>query len=161
LLNDLKGSEQVPKPGVAVKRQWRESQSVIVIVITNCMPGPFSKKPDDKIPRRISQKSLSSRLHNHKTLLHTQQRMSGTANRYRMSLPPFETWVQKQQIKTPEADRILPLIAQAGPQGISRGEIGRAIKLDRAVLDSFLDGLVRVGLLRLVAVNGIRIYRTV
>ena len=85
--------------------------------------------------------------------------MSGTANRYRMSLTPFETWVQKQQIKTPEADRILPLISQAGPQGISRGEIGKAITLDRQVLDDFLDGLVRIGVVQITDKNGIRVYR--
>ena len=77
-----------------------------------------------------------------------------------MSLPPFSSWIQKQQIKTPEADRILPLIAQAGPQGISRGELGKAIKLDRQVLDEFLDGLVRIGVVQMTNQNGIKTYRT-
>ncbi|MGE3408656.1 MAG: hypothetical protein AB7I37_17690 [Pirellulales bacterium] len=76
-----------------------------------------------------------------------------------MALPPFTTWVQKQQIKTPEADRILPLISQSAAKGISRGELGKAIKLDRQVLDDFLDGLVRVGVVRVDLVNGIRTYR--
>lgn len=76
-----------------------------------------------------------------------------------MSLPPFSSWIQKQQIKQPEADRILPLISQAGPRGISRGEIGRASKLDREVLDEFLDGLVRIGVVQVTDTNGIRTYR--
>ena len=76
-----------------------------------------------------------------------------------MALPPFTTWIQKQQIKLPEADRILPLISQAGPQGITRGEIGRAITLDREVLDEFLDGLVRIGVVQMTDQNGIRVYR--
>lgn len=75
-----------------------------------------------------------------------------------MPLPPYSDWLQRRQVKPLEADRILPLIANA-PQGISRGEIGKAIKLDRDVLDSFLDGLVRVGVVRVDLVNGIRIYR--
>ena len=76
-----------------------------------------------------------------------------------MALPPFTTWVQKQQIKTPEADRILPLISQSGPQGISSGELGKAITLDREVLDEFLAGLVRIGVVRVDLVNGIKVYR--
>lgn len=85
--------------------------------------------------------------------------MSGTANKYGMALPPFSSWIQKQQIKTPEADRLLPLISQAGPQGISRGELGKAINLDREVLDDFLNGLVRIGVVRVTDQNGIRVYQ--
>jgi len=62
-----------------------------------------------------------------------------------MPLPPFSDWLQQREIKPLEADRLIPLIANAGSRGISRGEIGAAIKLDREVLDEFLDGLVRVG----------------
>ena len=76
-----------------------------------------------------------------------------------MPLPPFSSWIQKQQIKQPEADRLLPLIT-AAPDGISRGELGKAIKLDRQVLDEFLDGLVAVGVVRVDLVNGIKTYRT-
>lgn len=76
-----------------------------------------------------------------------------------MALPPFTSWVQRRQITIPEADKLLPLISQAGPQGISRGEIGRAITLDREVLDEFLDGLVRIGVVQMTDQNGIRVYR--
>lgn len=76
-----------------------------------------------------------------------------------MALPPFTTWIQRRQITIPEADRILPLISQAGANGISRGEIGRAIRLDRQVLDDFLDGLVRIGVVQMTDQNGIRVYQ--
>ena len=78
-----------------------------------------------------------------------------------MALPAYSTWAQKQKLKVPEADRILPLISQAGPRGISRGEIGRASKLDRDALDSFLDGLVRVGVIQVTLEGGIRVFRAV
>lgn len=99
-------------------------------------------------------------LHNQEVCFTPQQRMSDTADKYGMALPPFTSWIQKQQIRTPEADRILPLISQAGPRGISRGEIGRASKLDREDLDEFLDGLVRIGVVQMTDQNGIRVYRT-
>ena len=75
-----------------------------------------------------------------------------------MPLPPYSDWLRHRQVKPPEADRLIPIIANA-PQGISRGEIGAAIKLDRKVLDEFLDGLVRVGVVRVAIENGIRVYR--
>ena len=76
-----------------------------------------------------------------------------------MPLPPFSSWIQKQQVKPPEADRLLPLIAASN--GISRGELGAAIKLDRDVLDDLLNGLVRFGLLTVVDQDGLRVYRAV
>jgi len=78
-----------------------------------------------------------------------------------MVLPTFSTWIQKREVKPPEADRLLPLIAQAGKQGMNRGQIGAATTLERDVLDSFLDGLVRVGVLTVVDQGGLRIYRAV
>lgn len=76
-----------------------------------------------------------------------------------MSLRPFASWIQHRQIEIPEADRILPLISQAAAKGITRGELGKAITLDREVLDDFLDGLVRVGVVRVDLVNGLPTYR--
>ena len=78
-----------------------------------------------------------------------------------MTLPSFSSWINLQRIGTPQADLIVPLIAQAGPQGIGRGELGNAIKLDREALDELLDGLVRVGLVRMAVVDGVRVYRAV
>ncbi len=42
---------------------------------------------------------------------------------------------------------------------MSRGELGRAIELERDTLDSLLDGLVQFGLLTMADVNGVRFYR--
>lgn len=92
--------------------------------------------------------------------LYTQQRMIGKADKYSMALAPFSSWIQRRQITIPEADKLLPLIAQSGRTGISRGEIGKAITLDRQVLDDFLDGLVRVGVVQVTNQNGIKAYRT-
>ena len=78
-----------------------------------------------------------------------------------MPLPPFSSWIQKQKAKPPEADRLIPLIHQAGAAGISRGEIGSTIKLDREVLDGFLAGLVGAGFLTVVDQGGLRVYRAV
>ena len=75
-----------------------------------------------------------------------------------MPLPSYSSWLQRREIKPPEADRLIPIIAQAGA-GISRGEIGAAIKLDRDVLDELLAGLVRVGVLTVSIENGVRVYR--
>ncbi len=87
--------------------------------------------------------------------------MSGTSDNYGMPLPPFTTWIQKQEIKPLEADRLIPIIANAGPRGITRGEIGKAIRLERDAIDELLDGLVRFGLLTVADENGLRVYRAV
>lgn len=42
---------------------------------------------------------------------------------------------------------------------MSRAEIGKAINLERDVLDSFLNGLVQVGVLAVSVENEIRIFR--
>jgi len=76
-----------------------------------------------------------------------------------MPLPPFSSWLQRRQIKPLEADRLLPIIANAGSRGISRGELGRAIKLDRDVLDELLVGLVAAHFLTVVDQGGLRVYR--
>ena len=85
--------------------------------------------------------------------------MIGKADKYSMALAPFSSWIQRRQITIPEADKLLPLIAHSGRTGISRGELGKAITLDRQVLDEFLDGLVRIGVVQITDKNGIRVYR--
>lgn len=76
-----------------------------------------------------------------------------------MRIPQFSSWLQRRQIKMPEADRLIPLISQAG--GMNRGQIGGLIDLDRDTLDELLNGLVRFGQLRIDVENGIRVYRAV
>ena len=78
-----------------------------------------------------------------------------------MPLPAFSSWLKRREIKPPEADRLLPLIAQAGLRGMNRGQIGSVIGLERDVLDQLLDGLVRFGQLRIDVENGVRVYRAV
>ncbi len=60
----------------------------------------------------------------------------------------------------PEADKIVPLVAQAGSRGMARGEIGRVIELDREVLDELLAALVSVGLLTASVEDGILVFRS-
>ena len=84
------------------------------------------------------------------TLLYTQ------LNRF-MPLRTFHTWRNRETI--PLADQIVPIIAQRGAQGMSRGEIGRLVPLERDTLDDLLDGFVRAGMLVVTDVNGVRAYR--
>jgi hypothetical protein len=75
----------------------------------------------------------------------------------------FKSWVRHRHgldDLTPEADKVLPLVAGAGPTGIARRELGHAIDLDRDVLDELLAGLVRAGLLSVTVEGGVPIYRT-
>ena len=47
----------------------------------------------------------------------------------------------------PEADRVVPLVASAGAGGVSRRELGKAVRLAPGPLDALLDALVRAGML--------------
>lgn len=76
-----------------------------------------------------------------------------------MPLHSFKSWRDRRT--TPLADTIMPLVAQRGDLGISRGEIGRLVDLQRDTLDNLLDGFVRAGLLTMTVVNGLRFYRRV
>jgi hypothetical protein len=58
----------------------------------------------------------------------------------------------------PDADRLVPLIRTAGPHGLSRSRIGRAVSLDPATLDNLLGALVGAGQLRVREVDGFRVY---
>lgn len=73
-------------------------------------------------------------------------------------LRSLASW-RRDRDQIPLADRIVPIIAQTGPRGMSRGELGRVIELERDTLDSLLDGLIRFGLLRMTVENGVRFYR--
>jgi DNA-binding IclR family transcriptional regulator len=75
-----------------------------------------------------------------------------------MPLRSLASW-RRDRNQVPVADQILPIIAQRGAQGISRGELGRLVDLERDTLDALLDGFVRAGMLVLSNMNGVRIYR--
>ena len=75
----------------------------------------------------------------------------------------FTSWVRHRHGTnnlTPEADRIVPLIAAAGASGMNRQQLGHAIDLDRQLLDDLLAGLVRSGLLSVADEAGTVIYRS-
>ena len=71
----------------------------------------------------------------------------------------FASWLDHRHHSIPEADRVLPVIAQAGPRGMTRGEIGGAIQLERESLDALMDGLVQFGVLTVTWEDGVRVYR--
>ena len=71
----------------------------------------------------------------------------------------FTAWF-KHRDHTPQTDKIVPMIAQAGTRGMTRHQIGSIIKLNRDVLDDFLAGLVQAGLLTITNEGGLRVYRT-
>ena len=73
-------------------------------------------------------------------------------------LRSLASW-RRDRRTTPLADTILPLVARYGPHGITRGDIGRLVPLERDTLDNLLDGFVRAGLLTMTDVNGVRVYR--
>jgi len=75
-----------------------------------------------------------------------------------MPLTSFATWLQSKH-RMPEADRVVPLIVQAGPEGLSRGQIASAIDLERDTLDELLGGLVRFGTLVVTSQDGVLVYR--
>ena len=71
----------------------------------------------------------------------------------------FNSWFKHRDHTTPQADQIVPMIAQAGARGNDRGQIGSVIDLDRDVLDDLLNGLVRFGLLTVRLEDGVRVFR--
>ncbi len=83
-----------------------------------------------------------------------------------MNVYDFHSWVRqrerRQREHVPAADLVVPLVAQAGRHGMSRGEIGKAVgaSLDRDALDDLLAGLVEFGLLSIERQNGMQIFRS-
>lgn len=75
----------------------------------------------------------------------------------------FNSWVRRRQRLDgiiPQADKVVPLVVGAGTAGMTPQQLGHVIKLDRAVLDELLDGLVRAGLLNVTWVNGSLVFRS-
>jgi hypothetical protein len=75
----------------------------------------------------------------------------------------FTSWVRRQQRLDgimPQADKVVPLVAGAGSTGMTRRELGHAVRLDRDTLDELLAGLVRLGLLTLTWENGVPVFRS-
>lgn len=72
----------------------------------------------------------------------------------------FAHWLarREQQTEVPETTRLFQLIAQAGTAGIRRRDLGKAITLDRDVLDDLLAAMVAAGQVEVGEVGGERIY---
>jgi hypothetical protein len=84
-----------------------------------------------------------------------------------MNAVDFTSWVKRRDRErrehVPVADRVFPLVAQAGHRGMTRSEIGKALgdDLDRDALDDLLAGLVEFGLLAATTENGLLVFRAV
>lgn len=80
-----------------------------------------------------------------------------------MDVHSFHSWLQQrdreQRQHIPAADKVVPLVAQAGAGGMTRSKIGGVIDLERDTLSALLDSLVRFGLLTVSQENGIQVYR--
>lgn len=81
-----------------------------------------------------------------------------------MNAPEFSAWVRQRdghrRGHVPLADRIVPLVAGAGPTGMTRLQLGHAVPLAPAVLDQLLDALVRFGSLTVASDGDAVVYRT-
>ena len=71
----------------------------------------------------------------------------------------FKSWLKRRRHLAPEADRILPLVAAAGTSGMTRMQLGHAVRLDRGILDALLSGMVEVGVLTVAWVDGGPVYQ--
>ena len=80
-----------------------------------------------------------------------------------MDIYSFHSWLQQrdreQHDHIPAADKVVPLVAQAGQRGMTKSKIGGVIDLERDTLSALLDSLVRFGLLTVSQENGIQVYR--
>jgi hypothetical protein len=80
-----------------------------------------------------------------------------------MTPQSFTAWVQRRERAghghVPDSDRIVPLIAQAGSRGMTRREVGHAVRLEPDDLNHLLDALVRFGLLVVGRESGVPVYR--
>lgn len=54
---------------------------------------------------------------------------------------------QRSSPMMPEADKIVPLVTQAGPAGMTRKQLGGAVRLQWHILDNLLQALISAGLL--------------
>lgn len=71
----------------------------------------------------------------------------------------FWEWIDRDSPLS-QADRVLVLIRQAGPQGISRGSLGGQIKLEKETLDQLLAALIGFHQILATRERGLITYRT-
>jgi len=66
----------------------------------------------------------------------------------------------KKPIKPPEDNKVIAMIVQSGPRGVSRSELGSAIDLPSKVLDEMLEMLARNGWVTVTWDGENHVYRT-
>lgn len=72
----------------------------------------------------------------------------------------FLAWLETRAHRSelPEATRLSQLLAKAGATGIRRCDLGKAITLDRDVLDDLLAAMMAAGQAEVAEVGGERVY---
>lgn len=58
-----------------------------------------------------------------------------------------------------QSDKIVPLLQQAGPVGMTRRQLGGAINLERELVDGLLRALLDTGQISIAHVGGVNFYR--
>lgn len=80
-----------------------------------------------------------------------------------MDAKSFLSWVYQRQHRPDkhisQADKVVPLLQQAGPAGMTRRQLGGAIDLPPAMVDDLLAALVGVGQIRIDQAGGVTRYR--
>lgn len=74
------------------------------------------------------------------------------------------TWLNERQHRMPVLTvpyGLVPMVARAGQEGLTRKEIGHAAKMDATLLDQLLAALVSTGQLTVGVVGDERVYRAV
>ncbi|QEL17847.1 hypothetical protein [Limnoglobus roseus] len=79
-----------------------------------------------------------------------------------MHLPQFLSWVEQRHRRLDshisQADKIVPLLQQAGPTGMTRRQLTGAIDLEPSLVDALLSALLDSGQIRVAVVGGVHIY---
>lgn len=69
-----------------------------------------------------------------------------------MHTPSFCSWVEDRHPRLDshisQADKIVPLLQQAGPAGMTRRQLAGAIDLEREMVDALLTALLDTGQIR-------------
>ena len=80
-----------------------------------------------------------------------------------MHTPPFRSWVEQRHRRLDshisQADKVVPLLQQAGPAGMTRRQLAGAIDLEPELVDGLLRALLDTGQIRVAEVGGVHIYR--
>lgn len=71
----------------------------------------------------------------------------------------FSHWLRQRHLRH-DGDNILPLVAAAGDQGISRKALGSVIDLEPNTLDGLLATMTALGMLAVNIQDGVPIYHT-